>query len=92
MSKLIKNNWNEYNHNNDVNLLSWLTRFMWFCDYGNNPELWWHIYVGNKNKNDYGTWWYNFKRSKFFWCIVLIIILKLLYPTLPILSLINIVR
>lgn len=90
--KLFINNWEEYRKDNNVTYLSYFTRFSWFCDYGNNPDLWWDIFVGKPVKNDYGTWWHKFKRSKLFWCIILIFTLKILYPNLPILSLINIMK
>ena len=90
--KLFVTNWEEYYKNDNVDYLSYFTQFSWFCDYGNNPKLWWNIYVSNQNKKDHGTWWYNFKRSKLFWCIILIFVIKILYPNLTLLSLINIMK
>lgn len=92
MSKLIKNNWENYKKDGNPKYLSWYTRIQWFFDYGNNSTLWWNIYVLNQNKNNNGTWWYIFKRSKLFWCIILIFMLKILYPNLPFLSLINFMK
>ena len=88
-----KNDWKKYEKDDNIKYLSLERRFSYFCDYGNNPSLWWNIYNRNiTNPNDYGTWWYKFKRSKCFWIILIILTIKLLYNDLPILSLINIMK
>lgn len=59
----LKNNWKKYRHSADPKDLSIFRKFQWICDYGNNPDLWWEIYVGNKPKLENGTSWYRIKNS-----------------------------
>ena len=69
----------KYRHSADPKDLSIFRKFQWTCDYGNNPDLWWEIYIGNKPKLENGTSWYRFKNS---------IITKISIPTAAILYII----
>lgn len=59
----LKNNWTKYRHSADPKDLSIFRKFQWACDYGNNPDLWCEIYVGNKPKLENGISWYRIKNS-----------------------------
>ena len=48
--KLLFTNWEEYEKDGNVAYLSYFMRVLWFCDHGNNPKLWWDIYVSNQSE------------------------------------------